>query len=100
MPQETFDAGMIKKTCLTADDLWLKVMQVKADIPVVAATDDQLLNYVPGTQGEEALCHQNTESGVNNIVLKTILEELQAKGVLADDFDKLVADSSLDALIV
>ena len=42
----------------------------------------------------------NTESGVNNIVLKTILEELQAKGVLADDFDKLVADSSLDALIV
>ena len=74
-------------------------MQVKAGIPVVAATDDQLLNYVPGTQGEEALCHQNTESGVNNIVLKAILGELQAKGVLADDFDKLVADPSLDALI-
>ncbi|MDK9934155.1 glycosyltransferase family 2 protein [Bifidobacterium catenulatum] len=99
MPLETFDAGTIKKTCLTADDLWLKVMQVKAGIPVVAATDDQLLNYVPGTQGEEALCHQNTESGVNNIVLKAILGELQAKGVLADDFDKLVADPSLDALI-
>lgn len=99
MPPETFDAGAIKKTCLTADDLWLKVMQVKAGIPVVAATGDQLLNYVPGTQGEEALCHQNTESGVNNIVLKAILEELQAKGVLAGDFDQLVADSSLDALI-
>lgn len=54
---------------------------------------------MPGTQGEEALCHQNTESGVNNIVLKSILEELQAKGVLADDFDKRVADPSLDALI-
>ena len=99
MPPETFNAEEIKETCLTADDLWLKVMQVKAGIPVVAATDDQLLNYVPGTQGEEALCHQNTESGVNNIVLKSILEELQAKGVLADDFDKRVADPSLDALI-
>ena len=66
----------------------------------MAATSDQLLDYVPGTQGEEALCHQNTESGVNNIVLKAILEELQAKGVLDDGFDKLVADSSLDALVV
>lgn len=99
MPSETFDAEGIKKTCLTADDLWLKVMQVKAGIPVVAATSDQLLDYVPGTQGEEALCHQNTESGVNNIVLKAILKELQAKGVLDDGFDKLVADSSLDALV-
>lgn len=99
MPPETFNAEEIKETCLTADDLWLKVMQVKAGIPVVAATDDQLLNYVPGTQGEEALCHQNTESGVNNIVLEVILEELQAKGVLTDDFDKRVADPSLDALI-
>lgn len=44
--------------------------------------------------------HQNTESGVNNIVRKAILEELQAKGVFDDDFDKLVADSSLDALVV
>ena len=29
-----------------------------------------------------------------------MLEVLLAKGVLADDIDKLVADSSLDALIV
>lgn len=35
-----------------------------------------------------------------HIVLKAILEELQAKGVFDDDFDKLVADSSLDALVV
>jgi len=74
-------------------------MQVKAGIPVVAATDDQLLQYVPGTQGEEALCHQNTESGVNNIVLKAILGDLRDKDILADDFDHLVTDPSLDALI-
>lgn len=99
MPAETFDMDEIRKTCLTADDLWLKIMQVKAGIPVVAATDDQLLQYVPGTQGEEALCHQNTESGVNNIVLKAILDDLRDKDILADDFDHLVTDPSLDALI-
>ena len=96
MPSETFDAGDIKKLCLTADDLWLKVMQVKAGIPVVAATDDQLLNYVPGTQGEEALCHQNTESGVNNVVLEAILKEMKTRHVLPTDFDQLVRDDQLD----
>lgn len=99
MPSETFNADEIERTCLTADDLWLKVMQVKAGVPVVAATGDQLLNYVPGTQGEEALCHQNTESGVNNIVLKVILEEVRRQGVLTRNFDELVADENLDMLL-
>lgn len=96
MPSETFNAEDIKKLCLTADDLWLKVMQVKAGVPVVAATGDQLLNYVPGTQGEEALCHQNTESGVNNIVLAAILEEMKSRHALTADFDQLVRDDELD----
>lgn len=99
MPAATFDVQEIKKTCLTADDLWLKVMQVKAGIPVVAATGDQLLNYIPGTQGEEALCHRNTESGVNNIVLATILDELEQKNMLSKTFDELVADPALDTLL-
>ena len=97
MPSETFNVGRYKKTSsLTADDLWLKVMQVKAGVPVVAATGDQLLNYVPGTQGEEALCHQNTESGVNNIVLAAILEEMKSRHALTADFDQLVRDDELD----
>lgn len=99
MPAATFDVQEIEKTCLTADDLWLKVMQVKAGIPVVAATGDQLLNYIPGTQGEEALCHRNTESGVNNIVLATILDELEQKNMLSKTFDELVADPALDTLL-
>ena len=99
MPAATFDVQEIEKTCLTADDLWLKVMQVKAGMPVVAATGDQLLNYIPGTQGEEALCHRNTESGVNNIVLATILDELEQKNMLSKTFDELVADPALDTLL-
>lgn len=99
MPVKTFDADDVKRLCLTADDLWLKVMQLKGDIPVVAATDDQLLDYVPGTQGEEALCHQNTENGVNNTVLATILTGLKAEGELAQPFAEAVRDDSLDVLI-
>lgn len=99
MPAKTFDMADIRNLCLTADDLWLKVMQLKAGIPVVASTDDQLLNYVPGTQGEEALCHQNTESGVNNDVLAGILHALSSQGELAESFGELTSDPSLDRLL-
>ena len=99
MPAKTFDKASIRSLCLTADDLWLKVMQLKAGIPVVASTGDQLLNYVPGTQGEEALSRQNTENGVNNTVLADILRSLTSQGELPESFDQLVADPSLDGLL-
>ncbi len=99
MPAKTFDKASIRSLCLTADDLWLKVMQLKVGIPVVASTGDQFLNYVPGTQGEEALCHQNTENGVNNSVLADILRSLTSQGELPDSFDRLAADPSLDELL-
>lgn len=99
MPAKTFDADDVRRLCLTADDLWLKVMQLKGGIAVVAATGDQLLEYVPGTQGEEALCHQNTENGVNNTVLAAILDGLAAEGELGEPFATAVRDDSLDALV-
>jgi len=35
LPLETFDANKIKELCLNADDIWLKVMELKSNIPVV-----------------------------------------------------------------
>jgi len=35
LPPDTFDADKIKKLCLNADDIWLKFMELKNNIPVV-----------------------------------------------------------------
>jgi len=35
LPSETFDAGKIRELCLNADDIWLKFMELKNNIPVV-----------------------------------------------------------------
>jgi len=37
LPPETFDADRIKELCLNADDIWLKFMELKNNIPVVWA---------------------------------------------------------------
>lgn len=99
MPQETFNMADIQRLCLTADDLWLKVMQLRVDIPVVAATDDQLLRYVPGTQGEEALCHENTENGANNVILAAILDALRTDYGWTRQFAEMVWDPTLDEYV-
>jgi hypothetical protein len=35
LPSETFDADKIRELCLNADDIWLKFMELKNNIPVV-----------------------------------------------------------------
>ncbi|MCL1932149.1 MAG: glycosyltransferase [Treponema sp.] len=35
LPPETFDADKIRELCLNADDIWLKFMELKNNIPVV-----------------------------------------------------------------
>lgn len=84
----------ITRYCLTADDLWLKVTQLDSNVKVVASTADQLLQYVPGTQGEEALCHVNTENGANTVILADILSNLDDKHN-QQWFDIMVDDSIL-----
>ncbi len=97
-PPITYDADLIKKHCLVADDVWLKVIETFAGVPVVAASADQLLEYVPDTQ-EVALCHVNTESGGNDVIMGSLLGELEANGVLPKPFAELVRDDGLDAYL-
>jgi hypothetical protein len=35
LPSETFDIAKIKELCLNADDIWLKYMEIKNNVPVV-----------------------------------------------------------------
>lgn len=62
--KELFNKEAIRETCLMADDLWLKVMALLSDVPVVVAQEFEDLCYIPGSQ-EEALYHQNVDSYAN-----------------------------------
>lgn len=97
-PEWVFDRTLIEQYCLFADDIWLKAVEVAAGIPVVAATNEQLLTYVPDTQ-EVALAHQNLGNGGNDIVLSQLLRELESRNVYSHPFAELVSDASLDELL-
>lgn len=43
LPQEAFNADNIKEYCLNADDIWLKVMEIKNDVKVVWAKNHLVL---------------------------------------------------------
>lgn len=97
-PEWAFNRDLIERFCLSADDVWLKLAEVAAGIPVVAATSEQLLTYVPGTQ-EVALCHQNLGDGGNDVCLGALIEYLTQEGIFTKPFSELVADASLDSLM-
>ena len=83
-PAETFDKAAILENCLWADDLWLKAVELAADIPVVVAQPFEDLRYVPGTQ-EEGLYHQNEDENRNDTQLAAIsawMDAHVAPGVL------------------
>lgn len=65
MPEATFDAEHIQALCPTADDIWMKCMQLVAGVPVVASTPEQYLIYIPDSQ-EEGLLYNNIDAGAND----------------------------------
>ncbi|MCD7754497.1 MAG: glycosyltransferase [Clostridiales bacterium] len=71
LPEALFDEQAIQDTCLMADDLWLKTMELLRDVPVVAAAKFQPLKYVPGSQAV-ALHHSNVDKGANDEQLEQI----------------------------
>ena len=83
MPQETFDEDAITRLCLHADDIWLKAMQVRAQVPVVVAKHRCPLSLVPGTQ-QEGLFQKNVDQCGNDRQLHAVIAELTAR--LGDDW--------------
>lgn len=47
-----FDKDAIRELCPTADDMWVKFMSMKHNIPVVLAMPVEKLKYIPDTQEE------------------------------------------------
>ena len=75
---DLFDEKTIKNTCLYADDLWLKAMQLMAGIPVVVAEDCHKLQFVPQSQ-DVGLYHKNYSDGGNDSQLMKIIQEIDCR---------------------
>lgn len=77
LPALAFDKYLIKKLCLNADDIWLKFMQLKNNVPVVwvySSVFHNALITIPNTQ-DTALCITNTGDQCENDVFISRLEE-------------------------
>lgn len=55
---DLLDADAIRQTCIFADDIWLKLMQIEANVPVVLAASYAGLHYLPNSQ-EQSLFQRN-----------------------------------------
>lgn len=79
LSKETFNLEAIKQTCLNADDLWLKVMEIISGVPVVVARKPCKLTYIDGSQ-ETALWKQNDSLGANDPQFAAILDRYNQLG--------------------
>src|SRR5688500_10722558 len=58
---DLWNKDAIEKTCLFADDLWMKANELSSNIPVVLAKSSSRLHCLPGTQ-DGGLWHANVEN--------------------------------------
>lgn len=73
--EKLFDQKTIERTCLYADDLWLKWREIKEEIPCVLVTENMNLEFIdPDKTQKSALYKTNLENGGNDVSWKAILE--------------------------
>ena len=74
MPEETFNKENIKQLALNADDLWLKVMQVKYNIKVVKAQKRNYYLLVIKNSQDIALNKSNVIKCENDVMLNSLID--------------------------
>lgn len=73
MPEEAFDIRKIRALALTADDLWMKVMSIQGNVPVVKSqTRGKALCVSRGKQ-DVTLAHRNVDQCLNDRVMQDLL---------------------------
>lgn len=74
--RDTFDTDKIKALCFTADDIWMKFMELKSGVQVVHAikqqTESETLNYI-GQFYEGGLYVENCEQGKNDVCVQNMI---------------------------
>ncbi len=92
MDLEVFNMERIQQLSLNADDLWLKIMQLRKGTPTVLVRENEKLRVVEGTQ-EVALQNTNVYQDANDTQLKKILDMYDENGeylknVFVDQYSK------------
>jgi FkbM family methyltransferase len=77
MHNELFNVEKIKSLCFMADDMWLKIMQVMNNTPMVLVAKNKDINIIEGTQ-KTALGLTNVVENRNDDQLKNILRYYNA----------------------
>lgn len=74
LPEEAFDKKAIEATCLNADDLWLKVMEIRKGTKVVLCADSQLPQEILQGAQTVSLLSGNVAGGKNDEQMQKILD--------------------------
>ena len=86
MPAETFAIEKIRTLSLTADDLWMKVMSIKAGIPVVKSQTRGKGLCISKRKQDVTLAHRNVDQSLNDLVMKNLQENYpEVKKSLVDE---------------
>lgn len=75
---EDCTAEVIESTCLFADDLWMKVLEIAQKIPVVLAAPNEPLVHIENT-AETAIWRDNVDGGGNDAQLNDIVDWFNGK---------------------
>ena len=73
-PKEVFDEDSIKELALSADDLWLKAMEILTDRKVKLVCKSMSLSYVADTQNN-CLFNENFKEGGNDICMSKLINK-------------------------
>lgn len=86
MPEETFDLEKIRTLALTADDLWMKAMSIKGEIPVVKSQTRCKALCLSKPRQNVTLAHKNVDQNLNDHVMQKLLEHYpEIKRTLLED---------------
>ncbi len=69
---DLFRLDIIKETCLKADDVWLKFMELLNNVKVVLADSYKTLEYIENTQ-QIGLYNNNVDSNQNDVQIEMVL---------------------------
>ena len=72
LPSETFDAEKIKELCLDADDIWLKFMELKNNIPVVWVKEGRTHPLIIKNTQKVTLQKNNYHKNQNDIYISNL----------------------------
>lgn len=91
--ERAFNKKKIAELCPLADDVWLHMMQLVNNTPVVCASNGFYINFIDGTQAD-SLFAVNVEDGQNDVQYNAVREWLKSEFGKDIVYEKLTSNPS------